>query len=557
MAGHPFMETHKPKILVVDDEASVLLTMTSILQQEGYDVDGVRDGASAVKAIRERYYDLVLTDLNMPGVDGLAVLAEVRKRSPATVTVMITGYGSVESAIEAVHLGAYEYLLKPTEVAELKQAVRRSLERKRLSEIDTLYRVSRAVTSSLDVATIAAEVGEAVRTVLGVRHARLVTFRRDRTPDECSQELRQLLRNEDVIAVLASEASIIHEDANGAAPPPQQPGLACDSAVTAWASAAGVRSYAFVPGIANGQLACVLCVDNGPDRFEFHASAQRFLQSLAGQAALAVQNALLVSELKQQNEEITAATAKLRELDVLKSRFLSVATHELRTPLSIILGYNSMLAESLEDRLDAEEKRTLDESVAACKRLIRLVNSMLDLNQIQTGKMKMTFVRQDVRQIVSGVVALLQPEAGRREIRLGVELPARLPRLMVDAERIQQVLINLIDNALKFTEAGGAINVAVRQRDSNALEVSVRDTGIGISPQDQQRIFDEFAQINRQAERRQREGSDLGLAIVKRIVEAHHGTIVVTSAPGEGSTFAFTLPLRSRNDEAVSTAVSA
>lgn len=536
------MEMQKPKILVVDDEANVLLTTSSILRHEGYDVDAVADGASALLAIRERYYDLVLTDLSMPGVDGLAVLAEVRKRSPGTVTVMITGYGSVESAIEAVHLGAYEYLLKPTEVADLKQAVRRSLERKRLSEIDTLYRISRAITSSLEVATIASDVAEAVRNVLGVRNARLIAFSRDRSPGECGEELRQLLLDPTVITALSAGRSIISEESNGAA--------------AGWAARTSVRSYAFVPGVANGRLACVLCADHGSERFEFHPSAQRFLQALAGQTALAVQNALLVAELKQQNEEITAANAKLRELDLLKSRFLSVATHELRTPLSVILGYNSMLAESLEDRLNEEEKTTLSESVAACKRLIRLVNSMLDLNQIQAGKMKMDFTRQDLRQVVSGVVALLQAEARRRRIHLGLEVPARLPRLMLDAERMQQVLINLIGNALKFTHAGGDIKVSVRQIDPSHLEVSVCDTGIGISPEEREHIFDEFAQVNRQGRRRQREGSGLGLAIAKRIVEAHEGTIVVTSNSGPGSAFRFTLPLHSRQEKA-STAVSA
>jgi signal transduction histidine kinase len=552
--GPAYLMETQPKILVVDDEASVLLTMTSILRQEGYDVDGVADGASALKAIRERYYDLVLTDLNMPGVDGLAVLAEVRKRSPRTVTVVITGYGSTESAIEAVQLGAYEYLQKPTEVADLKLAVKRSLERKRLSEIDTLYRVTQAITSTLDIATIAGEVEQAVRNVLGVRNASLVSFQRDRIPADCREELRQLLLDETVITWLSRGESIVSLEGNGAAPPEQR-GFG-GNAVASWASDAGVLSYAFVPGVANGRLACVLCADHGAERFEFHASAQRFLQSLAGQTALAVQNAQLVSELKQQNEEITAANAKLRELDMLKSRFLSVATHELRTPLSVILGYNSMLAESLHARLGEEERKTLSESVAACKRLIRLVNSMLDLNQIQAGKMKMNFVRQDLRQVVSGVVTLLQPEARRRNIRLGLELPARLPRLVLDAERIQQVLINLLGNALKFTPAGGRISVAVRQRDSSTIEVAVSDTGIGIAPQDQERIFDEFAQINRQVERRQREGSGLGLAIAKRIVEAHHGAIGVTSAPGEGSTFSFTLPVHSRHEN-VSTAVSA
>jgi signal transduction histidine kinase/CheY-like chemotaxis protein len=536
------METPQPKILVVDDEANVLLTMTSILRQEGYDVDGVPDGASALKAIRECHYDLVLTDLNMPGIDGLAVLAEVRKRSPATVTVMITGYGSVESAIEAVQLGAYEYLLKPTEVAELKQAVKRSLERKRLSEIDTLYSVSRALTSSLDVTTIAREVADAVRNVLGVGHACLVTFRRDRTPGDCGQELRHLLQDRHVIRLLSSSGSITSEENNGAAKD--------------WAARAGVRSYAFIPGVANDQLVCVLCADNGTERFEFHVSALRFLQALADQAALALQNALLVSELKQQNEEITVANAKLRELDMLKSRFLSVATHELRTPLSVILGYNSMLAESLEDRLNEEAKKTIAASVAACKRLIRLVNSMLDLSQIQAGKMEMNFVFSDLRQIASDVVALLQADARRRNIALGLELPARLPRVQLDSERIQQVLINLIGNALKFTHTGGQINVAVRQRGPVSVEVSVRDTGIGISAEDRERIFDEFAQINRQAQRRQREGSGLGLAIAKRIVEAHDGKIVVDSVPGKGSTFSFIIPVRARQ-ALVSTAVSA
>jgi len=529
------METQRAKILIVDDEPSVLLTMTSILRQEGYDVDGVTDGASALQAIRDRYYDLVLTDLNMPGVDGLAVLAEVRQRSPDTVTVMITGYGSLDSALEAVQLGAYEYLLKPTEVADLKLAVKRSLERKRLSEIDTLYRVSRAITSSLDMATINAEVSEAVRNVLGAAHACLVTFQRDRTPGECSSDLRRLFGDAAVLERLAADSSLISEESNGL--------------VAAWARKAGARSYAFVPGVANGELVCVLCADHGCEPFEFHRSAQRFLKSLAGQAALAVQNAQLVAELKRHNEEIRSANQKLRELDELKSQFLNVATHELRTPLSVILGYNAMLAESLEDRLGEDEKKTLGESVEACKRLIRLVNSMLDLNQIQAGKMEMNFGREDLRQVVHGVVALFQAEARQREVRLSVELPARLPLLRMDAERIQQVLINLVGNALKFTGGGGRVTLAVRQRHPGAVEVAVRDTGIGIALEDQQRIFDEFAQVQRQAKKRQREGSGLGLAIAKRIVEAHESSIIVNSCPGEGSTFSFTLPIGARQEE--------
>ena len=531
----------RAKILVVDDEASVLLTVVAILQQEGFDVDSAGGGEQAIQAIRSTRYDLVLTDLKMPGVDGLQVLEEVRKTSPSTVTVMMTGYGSVDSALEAVQRGAYEYLLKPTEVADLKAAVRRSLERKRFSEIDTLYRISRTLTTSLDPQAITAEVTEAVRRVLGVANAILVNLAPS-GPD-IKDELRRLFRDASIAPRLERGEIIGYSDHVALA--------------ERWAAARKVQSYVFVPGLANGQLICVLCAENGAEAFEFHASAQRFLRSLAGQTALALSNATLFAELQRNNQQLESANAKLRELDKLKSQFLSVATHELRTPLSIILGYNSMLAESLNDRLSDEEKDTLRESMAACKRLIRLVNSMLDITQIESGKMRMNYAPSDLRKVVSSVIALFQQQARAKDICLSMEVPARLPRIVADAERIEQVLVNLVGNALKFTPAQGLINVAVRHLpETRAVEISVRDTGIGIAPEAREKIFDEFAQIHEGVKKRHREGSGLGLAIARRIVEAHSGALNVESAPGRGSRFFFTLPVDAGNQK-VTSAVSA
>src|SRR4051812_16999160 len=173
------MQPSKAKILLVDDEPSILLTVAEILRLEGYEVRPVVDGASAIAAIREAHYDLVLTDLRMKGIDGLGVLAEVRKQSPNTVTVMMTGYASVDSATEALQLGAYDYLLKPVEVSALKLAVQRSLERKRLSEIDTLYHVSREISHAHNPADIEAEITSAAQQVLGVRNAYLITATRE------------------------------------------------------------------------------------------------------------------------------------------------------------------------------------------------------------------------------------------------------------------------------------------------------------------------------------------------------------------------------------------
>jgi signal transduction histidine kinase len=517
------------KILIADDEAGVRLTTHAILQQEGYDVESASSGQEAVEAIRQRHYDLVLTDLKMPGVDGLGVLAEVRKRSPLTVTVMMTGYGSVASALEAVQLGAYEYLLKPIEVEELKQAVRRSLERKRLSEIDALYRISWTVTQSQDAAAMAAEISDAVRGVLGLDYACLLTPEGDNWKGNGSQALSHALNSLPLQRSL--QRGLIVTD------------LDHDEAAASWARAYQVRSYALVPGIAASHLVCVLCAHNGREPYEFHASAVRFLQGLASQTALALENAALISELKSNNEEMAAANRKLQQLDKLKSNFLSVATHELRTPLSVILGYNAMLEESLQDRLDESERQTLTESIAACKRLIRMVNSMLDINQIESGKMKMDFVLTDLRRLLNGVAALFHQEARSRQLQLTVELPTRTLRAELDAERIEQVLINLVGNAMKFTPAGGAIAIRLRHHaELRQAEISVQDNGIGIAPEDQARIFDEFAQVRHG--HTVRDGSGLGLAITKRIVEAHHGQLRVTSTPGAGSTFSFTLPLK-------------
>lgn len=532
------MQLRKAKILLVDDEPSVLLTVTAILEREGYDVVSVPSGDAAIRAVRENNYDLVLTDLRMEGVDGLGVLAEVRKQSPNTVTVMMTGYGSVDSALEAVHLGAHEYLLKPVEVSALKLAVERSLERKRLSEIDSLYRVSRGIAHSHNSTEIESEIEAAARQVLGVAHACLISASREGHLEHDEHDATPLAE------VLGDPQTLgrLHrgEIAFGAGDHERAPNLP--------------KAFVLVPGMANDRLVCVLCAHNGGEAYEFHASAQRFLQGLASQGALALENASLIAELRRNNDDLASANRKLKELDLLKSQFLSVATHELRTPLSVILGYNSMLVESLEDRLSEDERETLRESISACKRLIRLVNSMLDITQIESGRMRMNLATTDLRQVVHSICALFQHEAKAAGLKLHAVVPARLPKVLIDSERIEQVLINLLGNAMKFTEAPGDITVTVKQiNDGDVIQVSVRDTGVGISPADQAAIFDEFAQVRRQVARRQREGTGLGLAIAKRIVEAHDGNISVTSAPGQGSTFTFTVAMKQR----VSTAVSA
>jgi signal transduction histidine kinase len=471
----------------------------------------------------------------MPGVDGMAVLKGVRNLSPETVTVMLTGYGSLDSALEAVQQGAYEYLLKPVEIPHLKLIVQRSLERKRFSETEVLYRVSQALPQGLgNPEAIAAQVTEATRQVLGISDARLLWFDAagELQPEGGATIVRELLQEASVRGRLASGEIIGAENA----------GAELRQKIEALG---GAQSFVLIPGNGKRRLTCVLWARDGEQVYEFHASAQRFLCALVAQASIALENAALLHELQANNAALEAANRKLAELDRLKSQFLSVATHELRTPLTLLLGYNSMLAENLDGRVSEEERGAIDESVAACKRLIRLVNSMLDLSQIQSGSMRMEFSETDVRSLIRSTVTLFQHEAVSKGVTLASTVPARLPRTSADPERLQQALINLVGNALKFTPTGGAIQIQARHlSERNLLQISVSDNGVGIQPEEQAHIFDEFGRSRRAGAQRKKQGAGLGLAITRRVVEAHGGEISVTSKPNQGSTFTISLPLR-------------
>lgn len=515
------MPTVRAQILLVDDEPAILETCREILRIEGYAVDAVASGYAALEAAMHTTYDLLLTDLKMDGMDGLELLAEVQKRSPQTVTVMMTGFGTIDSATEAVRLGAYEFLLKPVAVEDLKQAVARCLERKRLSEIDTLYHVGNELALAQTPNAVQAVVVDAARRVL--RASNVIWFSADRNGNlETPSSYDSYFTSANLVR-LAEQEVVIREGEPGSE------------------NGAGA---ALVPGVANGRLMGVLYVDHSPLSFEYHASVRRFLCGLARHAALALDRLALLDELRQNNSTLATANRRLQELDVLKSQFLSVATHELRTPLSIILGYNSMIEESAEQRLTIEERGLLRESLAACKRLMRLVNSMLDLSQMQAGKMRLQFTSFDLAQSLQSVKRLFEGEAQRRGLRLELHVDATLPAIEVDAERVEQVFVNLVSNALKYTDADGVVMIEARVDENGRIEVKVSDTGIGIALEHQAMIFDEFARVRNKPGGRP--GSGLGLAIVRRIVEAHGGEISVNSTPGQGSVFTVRLPQRQR-----------
>jgi signal transduction histidine kinase len=246
--------------------------------------------------------------------------------------------------------------------------------------------------------------------------------------------------------------------------------------------------------------------------------------------------------LDQKLVELGQANLKLFESNRLRSQFLANVSHELRTPLNAIIGFSEILSEQTGGPLGEKQARYVQNVLAAGRHLLRLINGLLDLARIESGKMEVNLARVSLGAVVENVVAMRQTSL-KRDQTLTHDLADDLPPLLTDEGKLTQVLDNLVGNAVKFTDPGGGIDLTAR-RDGETVVIRVSDTGVGIAKEDQEYIFDKFRQVDASSTRRHA-GAGLGLAIVKEFVTMLQGTVAVESAPGKGSTFTVRLPVES------------
>ena len=402
----------QPKVLVVDDEESVVVTIKAILQLDGYSVATTTSGAKARAMVRDVEYDLVLTDLRLEDGDGLDVLKAVRERYPETVTIMLTGYASLESAIQALRAGAYDYLVKPSEVEELRATVARGLERRHLGQ-------------------------EVRRRVAELEHA-------------------------------------------------------------------------------NREIA------------DLNSSLQLRIDEAT-------------AELKERYEQLT-------ELDRMKSQFLSIASHELKTPITAMSGFLQValrrvrrLGEGGAAAPVAESLRGITEQLEVVYRqtgkLARLVDELLDVSRIQTGRIEFRYGDVDMGELANEVATRMQLTTTTHKIAVRND-----SRNVVTADRdhLEQVLNNLVTNAIKYSPAGGSITIDVRP-DDGGVRLSVTDQGIGIPEKELEAIFGLFYRSPDRAAR-DAAGMGLGLYISREIVVRHGGRIWAESGGTKGSTLNVMIP---------------
>ncbi|MGI8423547.1 MAG: sensor histidine kinase [Chloroflexota bacterium] len=410
--------TPKAELLVVDDDESVLLTLQAILQMEGYAVEARSSGIEAIALLGQRTFDLVLTDVRLDDTDGIAILAAIRRTSPETVAIMLTGYASLETAIKALREGAYDYLIKPCDVEELKVTVARGLER---------------------------------------RHLTTQLRRRVAEIEAANETIRDL-------------------------------------------------------------------------------------------------NEGLQQRVDEATAELTQMVERLRELDQLKSQFLSMASHELKTPLTVISGFLQVSLRRKQRRLArgypaqaewSEEQKSEVEQLevlnAQSQKLAKLVDELLDVSRIESGRLEFHLGEVDVQQLAVDVAGRMQHTTQKHELSAPPAGPDGSTVIIADHDHLEQVLNNLITNAIKYSPDGGPIDVIVSPQPDGVV-LSVRDRGVGIPPAELDAVFSLFYRSRAEGTRQTVSGMGLGLYISKEIVERHSGRIWIESTPGEGSTFYVHLP---------------
>ena len=545
----------RPRLLIVDDEENVLQIFTDLFGEREYEVQTAGNGESALKLLAEGSFDLLLTDINLPGVDGLEVVAQAKKIDPEIVVLVITGFASTNSAIVALRQGAYDYITKPFDLWKVDEVVSRGIQARRLKQenrrlleylttaneelqrheeilrekvriatqqMSTLYDVGQQISQSLNLSQTLDVIVEKAVSLTGARmglvllnheHAdQLTAIAGVGLPAEAVTSFRVRLGEGLNGQVATTRAAEIR---NGLGAPESEP-----------LTRLGAASALVVPLVSKGELLGLIDVmdkDGGP----FRPEDRDILSLFASQASIAISNARLYSQA--------------RELDRMKSEFVAVVSHELRTPLTAMKGSLEILGDARVSNLSPKQKELLDICAGSVERLISQINDILDFSKIEASRLPLTFEPVDPRSLVDGVFEHLSALATRKKIALQFEPAEELPPLVADGMRISQVLTNLVGNAIKFSGEGTTVSVSITP-DAGELLFVVADQGPGIADQDLPKLFQKFQQVD-SSHTRKAGGTGLGLFISRGIVEGHGGRIYVESESGRGSRFCFRLPL--------------
>jgi PAS domain S-box-containing protein len=475
---------HGARILIVDDDEALLEALPEALRlrMNGIQIDTSESAFAALELLKETDYDAVVSDIKLPGMDGLALMTEIKELRPGTPTLLITGHGEHDLAVQALRGGAYDFVQKPIDRDYFVASLERAIQMRRLDR--------RVEQQRIDLE----------------RHARVLQHV-DRGVFLVDDEgvIRYWNPAAQAVTGLDAESLVGHR---------------ADDVLPGWDAVGPEVPVATEPG--PGSIAA--------KTLPLEVDGRELWISISG---VEFEDGVVYA-FRNLTEE--------RALDELKSDFIATVSHELRTPLAAIYGCARTLLRPDVDLAEPDQARLLEVIAQESERLTRIDADILLANQIDAGRLRLSDQEFDVAGLVRDLVDQVEASlAGTEGISLELVAPETLAPVSGDEDKLRQVLLNLIDNAVKYSPDGGHIQIEVEQRDSG-LRIAVRDQGLGIPHGEEQRIFGKFYRVDPQQSRGVG-GTGLGLYISRELVRRMEGRVSVASREGEGSTFVVDLPL--------------
>ena len=491
----------KPNILVIDDEQIIRFSCKQTLEQEEMNVDLAENGIIGIAQLQEKEYDIVLIDLMMPQMSGFDVLDALRKLEQNVVAIVITGYATIESAVEAVQKGAYDYIPKPFTPDELRNVVRKGLGRHHLLVETEKLRIER----EHNLMQLAAE------------QSRLSTI------INCLGEgLIATDNNANLILINPVACRLLNIN---------EP---------------GPKGKSISGQLNNSELEELIIKNLSKKRFpKKHQSTEIVFDEKENKIYL-----ITIAPIKEKSNEISGVAIVLmdiseeKKLEKMKSDFnklLAIVTHELKAPINAIESYLDVILKGYVKNNPEKEKQYLIRSRNKTETLRNLVHDLLSLTSIESGKITRQMESVDIKALLIEITTFMELEIKLKHLKIIHDLPAYPLSIFGDKNTLSHLFTNLLSNAIKYNIKNGSITIKVIIED-DYIKISVIDTGYGISIKDQEHIFNEFFR-SKNENIKNIAGTGLGLNITKRITELHNGHISVKSKLGEGSQFDVFLPL--------------
>jgi PAS domain S-box-containing protein len=492
---------HAVRILVVDDERGIREGCRRILSAEGSIVDVAENGREGLEKLRSHPFDLVLVDLMMPVMGGMEMMEHIRAYDPEIILIVITGFATVESAVDAMKHGAYDYVSKPFTPDQLLAVVNRGLETRRL-RLQAKRLTEERDQKLLEVANETSK----LHTIVNSLSEGILVFNQEKQLVLWNPAVARMLNFDGLSEAGRDMGEIIHQR-----------------------EILDIIGKAFSPDAARYTVQT--------EEVELRSPEPRTLMvSLSSVRDESGRELGVVSLLR----DITAA----KEVDQIKSRFVTMVAHEMRAPLAAIEGYLSAYLSGAAGADPTVNRNMLERAKVRSHSLLDMVGDLLQLVKLESARVVRKKEPLDVTAIIRETVDLLKGQGDEKGLRIRVSLPKSLPLIEADRSEMEHLFTNLVSNAIKYNVKNGRVNVTARASD-HSLVIKVADTGIGVDEESLPHLFEEFYRVHN-PKTRYTTGTGLGLSIAKKIVESHFGSIEVESEKEKGTTFTVKFPIKVR-----------